>query len=69
MFATLDESVHGSVKFGDGSLVVIRGRGAVVFKGQGGHQHALSEVYFIASLRSNIISIGQLDEVGCKVVI
>ena len=27
MFATLDESVHGSVKFGDGSLVVSRARG------------------------------------------
>ena len=69
MFTTLDESVQGSVKFGDGSHVAIRGRGSVIFRGQSGNQRALSEVYFIPSLNSNIISVGQLDEGGCKIEI
>ena len=69
MFATLDETVQGTVKFGDGSHVAICGRGSVVFRGHSGKQRALSEVYFIPSLRSNIISVEQLDEGGCKIQI
>ncbi|XP_020191690.1 uncharacterized protein [Aegilops tauschii subsp. strangulata] len=69
MFTTLDESVQGSVKFGDGSHVAIRGRGSVIFRGQSANQRALSEVYFIPSLNSNIIYVGQLDEGGCKIEI
>ena len=67
MFATLDETVHGTVKFGDGSHVAIRGRGTVVFRTQGGEQRALADVFFIPSLQSNIISVGQLDEGGCDI--
>jgi hypothetical protein len=66
-FSTLDETVHGTVKFGDGSLVAIRGRGTIVFRGQSGEQRALTDVFFIPSLRSNIISVGQLDEGGCAI--
>jgi hypothetical protein len=57
------------VKFGDGSRVEIRGRDTIVFKCQNGAHRALADVYFIPKLRSNIISIGQLDERGCKVLI
>ena len=32
MFSTLDESVQGTVKFGDGSRVAIRGRGSVILR-------------------------------------
>jgi hypothetical protein len=31
VFSDLDESKTGSVKFGDGSRVIIRGQGTVVF--------------------------------------
>jgi hypothetical protein len=68
-FTVLDESVHGTVKFGDGSLVIIRGRGSVLFKCQNGEHRVLTEVYYIPDLRSNIISLGQMDEAGCKVLI
>jgi hypothetical protein len=67
MFSSLDESVHGTVRFGDISLIKIQGKGSIVFRSQNGQQHVLAEVYFIPSLRSNIISVGQLDEAGCKV--
>lgn len=67
MFSTLDDSVHGTVKFGDGSMVAIRGRGSVVFRCQNSDQRALTNVFYIPSLRSNIISVGQLDEGGCAI--
>lgn len=39
----------------------------VLLQGDNGRQHRiLTEVYFIPRLKSNIISIGQLDELGCK---
>jgi transposase InsO family protein len=68
-FSELDTGVVGTVKFGDGSRVEIRGRDTIVFKCQNGAHRALADVYFIPKLRSNIISIGQLDERGCKVLI
>jgi hypothetical protein len=67
VFTALDDTVHGTVKFGDGSLVAIRERGTIVFRSQGGEQRALADVFFIPSLKSNIISLGQLDEGGCDI--
>uniref|UniRef100_A0ACD5ZTS1 Uncharacterized protein n=1 Tax=Avena sativa TaxID=4498 RepID=A0ACD5ZTS1_AVESA len=68
-FVTLDESVKGSVRFGDGSLVEIGGKGNVLFRCTDGNQRVLAGVFFIPRLRTNIISLGQLDENGCKSVI
>ncbi|KAM0826297.1 hypothetical protein ACQ4PT_068956 [Festuca glaucescens] len=67
VFSSLDETVHGTVRFGDGSVVSICGKGSVVFRGQSGDQRVLADVYYIPSLRSNIISVGQLDEGGYKI--
>ncbi|CAO2045765.1 unnamed protein product [Urochloa humidicola] len=68
-FSELDTGVVGTVKFGDGSRVEIRGRGTIVFMCKNGEHRALTDVYFIPKLQSNIISIGQLDERGCQVLI
>uniref|UniRef100_A0ACD5XRG8 Uncharacterized protein n=1 Tax=Avena sativa TaxID=4498 RepID=A0ACD5XRG8_AVESA len=68
-FVTLDESVKGSVRFGDGSLVEIGGKGNLLFRCTDGNQRVLAGVFFIPRLRTNIISLGQLDENGCKSVI
>jgi hypothetical protein len=65
-FAELDTSVNGRVRFGDGSAVEIRGRGSVLMKCLTGEHRVLSEVYFIPRLKNNIISLGQLEENGCK---
>jgi hypothetical protein len=65
----MDENVRGKVKFGDGSLVEIHGRGVVLFSCRSGEHRAFTDVYFIPRLRTNIISLGQLDEVGCQSVI
>lgn len=52
------------MKFGDGLTVDIKGRGSFAMKCKDGQERVLNEVYFIPSLRSNIISIGQLKEEG-----
>lgn len=63
-FNVLDESITGRVKFVDGSTVEIKGRGSIIMKCKDGKGRALYEVYFIPSLCSNFISIGQLTEEG-----
>jgi len=67
--ASLDESVRGSVRFGDGSRVEICGIGAVTIAGKNQDHKVLSEVYYIPSLKCNIVSLGQLEEGGCRVEI
>ena len=67
-FKELDESITGQVKFGDGSKVKIEGKGTINFKCKNGEERTLHEVYFIPTLCSNIISLGQLSEEGNKVV-
>ncbi|XP_062193553.1 uncharacterized protein LOC133896948 [Phragmites australis] len=67
-FRELDEGVTGKVKFRDGSTVQIMGLGSVMFSYKNGDQWLLQEVYYISRLCSNIINLGQLTEVGHKVI-
>ena len=66
---SLDTSVRGTVRFGDGSLVEIEGIGSVVLQTKKEGHKVLTEVYYIPKLRSNIVILGQLEEGGCKVVL
>jgi hypothetical protein len=66
VFSELDRHVSGTVRFGDGSVVEIKGRGTIVFTRQGEQHRVLSRVYYIPRLRTSIISVGQLDEIGCS---
>ena len=63
----LDTTIRGFVKLGDSSKVSIGGCGTVMIKGRTREQRALTDVYYIPKLTSNIISLGQLEENGCKV--
>ena len=69
LFAELDTSVTGIVKFGDGSMVDIEGKGTVLFALKSGEHHRLDGVYYIPRLTTNIVSLEQMDEEGFKVVI
>lgn len=69
VLSSLDTSVQGTVRFGDGSLVEIVGIGSVVFQIKDNGHKVLAEVYFIPKLKSNIVSLGQLEEGGFKIVI
>lgn len=68
-FKDLDENVTGQVKFGDGSIVHIKGKGSVAIKCKTGEERILQQVYYIPSLQSNIISLGQLSEDGYKIIL
>ena len=57
------------MQFDNGSKVEIRGHGTVIFLCQNGKHRALTDVYYIPQLRSSIVSIGQLDEHECEVLI
>ena len=69
LFAELDTSVTGTVRFGDGSVVDIEGKGTVLFALKSGERRRLDGVYYILRLTTNIVSLGQMDEEGFKVVI
>ena len=67
-FMELNKEITGVVKFGDGSTVKIEGKGSIVFKCKTGEERTLHEVFYIPTLCSNIISLGQMSEEGNKVV-
>ena len=69
VLSSLDTSVGGIVRFGDGSLVDIKGIGLVLLQMKNNGHMVLSEVYYIPRLKSSIVSLGQLEEGGCKVVL
>lgn len=58
IFSELDTTVHDTVKFGDNSIVDIKGRGTILFEFRNGEHRALTFVYFILRLKSNIVSLG-----------
>lgn len=68
-FESLDKSIRGQVKFGDGSLVKIEGKGTINMVCKNGETRTLHGVYYIPTLRSKIISLGQLSEEGNRVVL
>jgi len=68
-FRDLDRAISGKVRFGDDSTVEIQGKGTIVFQGKRGDQWVLSDVYYIPKLKSNLVSLGQLTEIGYKVML
>jgi hypothetical protein len=68
-FSELNLSVGGTVRFGNGKTVGIEGRCTVLFKLKDGSHKVLTDVYYIPRLKSNIISLGQLAERECEIVL
>lgn len=68
-FNKIDVKITGQVKFGDGSMVQIMGKGSITLKCKTGENRTLNEVYYIPSLRSNIISLGQLSRNGHRIIL
>ena len=67
-FKEIDEHISGRVRFGDGSYVEIKGRGSILLGCRNKEQKIVSDVYYIPNLKSNILSLGQLTEIGCKII-
>jgi hypothetical protein len=68
-FSKLDSGIRGTVKFGDGSVIEIEGRDTILFVGKSGEHRRLTDVYLIPRLKANIVSLGQLEEGGCRIYI
>nr|GEU39745.1 zinc finger, CCHC-type [Tanacetum cinerariifolium] len=67
-FKELDENVSGKIRFGDGSYIEIKGKGSILIECDDEKQRIISHVYYIPSLKSNLLSLGQFTKIGCKVV-
>jgi hypothetical protein len=67
VFMKIDTAVLGTVHFGDDSVARIEGHKTVVFMCKNGESRSFNGVYFIPCLTTNIMSVGQLDEIGYKI--
>jgi hypothetical protein len=69
VFSEIDLRVHGTIRFGDGSVTNIEGRDTILIKCKTGGHKALTGVYYIPCLKANIVSLGQMEEAGYKIVL
>lgn len=67
-FETLIKSIHGVVRFRDGSKVCIEGKGSILFQCNNCEKRLLQDVYYILSFCTSIISLRQLAAKGDKIL-
>jgi hypothetical protein len=67
VFTKINTTVLDTVRFGDDSVARIEGRRTVVFVCKNSESRSFDGVYFIPRLTINIMSVGQLDEIGYKI--
>jgi len=68
-FSTLDESYRDNVKFGNNTKVLMIGKGQVIIHTKGNATQTISSVLFAPDLKTNLLSIGQLQEKGYDILI
>ena len=68
LFQELKEVSQGTMRFGDGSTTKIGGRGWIMLQCQDGGQMRLDNILYVPKLKSNILSLGQFDEHGCRIL-
>ena len=68
-FTKLDDSITGSVKFGNNSWIQIKGRGEIEVNKKDGSILRLRNVLFVPKLEANMLSLGRLDEEGYRMII
>ena len=64
IFFELDEAFRDVMKFGDGSAVSVMGKGRVAIQTNRNSIQTISNVLFVPDLRTNLLSVGQLQEKG-----
>ena len=67
LYQSLDESHKGVVRFGNGSLIRYEGKGEVNVDCSNGELMIFKNVLFIPKLKTNILSLGNLDSHGCDI--
>ncbi|XP_068479007.1 uncharacterized protein [Phaseolus vulgaris] len=68
-FSELDESFRNTVKFSDNSIVSVMGKGNVTLHAKDNSFHTISNVFYVPDLKTNLLSIGQLQEKGYEISI
>jgi hypothetical protein len=66
-FTKVNTVVLDTVRFGDDSVARIEGHRTVMFVCRNGESRSYDGVYFIPRLMSNIMSVGQLNEIGYNI--
>jgi hypothetical protein len=66
-FMKIDTTVLGIVRFRDDSVARIEGHETVMFVCKSDKSRSFDGVYIIPRLTTNIVSVGQLDEIGYKI--
>ena len=65
-FHKIDENMKGRVKFGDGSTIQYEGKGNISVTLKTGEILTIPNVLYLPDLKTNILSLGKLDDQGCK---
>ncbi|XP_078437675.1 uncharacterized protein LOC144708301 [Wolffia australiana] len=65
-FQTMNEDLKGLVRFGDGSSIKYEGKGDVLVNCKNGELMRFVNVLFVPNLKTNILSLGKLDDQGCE---
>ena len=68
-FHKIDENKKGRVKFGDGSTIPYEGKGNVSVTFKTVEVLIIQNVLYLPDLKTNIISLGKLDDQGCKTIL
>ena len=65
-FHSIDENMKSRVKFGDGSMIPYEGKGNIFVTLKTGEILIIPNVLYLPDLKTNILSLGKLDDQGCK---
>jgi len=68
LFCVLDEVFREKVKLGNDSNMSVMGKGSIQML-VNNKIHNLDDVFYIPELKSNLISLGQLQEAGCSILL
>ncbi|KAL9437863.1 hypothetical protein AB3S75_023687 [Citrus x aurantiifolia] len=69
LFSSLNEDFRSTMSFGDCSTVEIMGKGDVNIITNNGFVETISNVFYLPDLKSNLLSVGQLQEKGYVITI
>jgi len=68
-FSYLNEGFRSKVSFGDCSTVDAMEKGDIKIKAKNGFEEIISNVLYVPALKSNLLSVGQLQEKGYFILI
>ena len=66
LFVKIDESVRNLVKFVDDNTIPIMRKGKILIQSKNCDHQYISEIFYISSMKNNLLSMKQLLEKGYK---